>query len=59
MHVLIVEDDRDISDTLQMGLEETGFRVDVAHDGLDGEVKARTSEYDLRSCRCSSTSSSC
>jgi DNA-binding response OmpR family regulator len=47
MHVLIVEDDRDISDTLQMGLEETGFRVDVAHDGLDGEVKARTSEYDL------------
>ena len=30
MYLLVVEDHRDVADTLQMGLEEYGFRVDVA-----------------------------
>lgn len=47
MHILVVEDHRDVADTLRMGLEEYGFRVDLAPDGLDGEVKARTNTYRL------------
>ena len=47
MTVLVVEDHRDVADTLQMGLEEYGYRVDIARNGLDGEVMARTKGYDL------------
>jgi two-component system copper resistance phosphate regulon response regulator CusR len=47
MTILVVEDHRDVADALRVGLEESGYRVDVAHDGLDGEVRARTCAYDL------------
>jgi DNA-binding response OmpR family regulator len=32
---------------LKKGLEEEGFAVDVAHDGEEGDFKARTAEYDV------------
>ena len=34
--ILIVEDERKIADTLKFGLEEKGYRVDVAYDGKIG-----------------------
>jgi CheY-like chemotaxis protein len=35
-HILVVEDDEDIRDNLREFLEEEGFSVTLAHDGLDG-----------------------
>lgn len=34
--ILLVEDERKIADTLKRGLEEEGFRVEVAYDGTIG-----------------------
>jgi len=34
-HILVVEDDRDLRDTLREVLEETGYSVASAKDGLD------------------------
>ena len=47
MHLLIIEDNRDVADTLQMGLTESGYRVDLAYDGHEGEALALTNDYDL------------
>lgn len=47
MWILVVEDDRDLADSLQTGLEETGHTVEVAHDGLDGEDLAMINDYDV------------
>ena len=46
MNVLIVEDHPDVADTLQMGLEEYGYRVTVVHDGLDAEAAALVAHLD-------------
>ncbi len=34
--VLVIEDDAKTADALRRGLEAEGYRVEVAHDGLDG-----------------------
>jgi DNA-binding response OmpR family regulator len=47
MRVLLVEDHRPLARSLQQGLEEEGFAVDVAHDGEQGDFKATTAEYDV------------
>ena len=47
MRVLIVEDDRKVARFLQRALEEEGYSVDTAADGVDGAVKARVHDYDL------------
>jgi len=47
MWILVVEDDRDLADSLQTGLEETGHTVEVAHDGLEGEDLAMINDYDV------------
>jgi DNA-binding response OmpR family regulator len=39
--VLVVDDDRHIADLLQLHLEREGFRVDVAHDGVNALEKVR------------------
>lgn len=39
--VLIVEDDRSHADVLKYNLEQTGYEVTVAHDGMDGLRRAQ------------------
>ena len=36
-HVLIVEDDKSLSDVLAYNLQDAGFEVSVARDGQDGQ----------------------
>lgn len=47
MRILIVEDDRDISGFLKTSLEAELFSVDLAEDGEQGSMLARTSNYDV------------
>lgn len=47
MKVLLVEDHPPLSKSLKQGLEEEGFAVDVAKDGEEANVKARSSPYDV------------
>jgi DNA-binding response OmpR family regulator len=47
VRVLLIEDHRPLVRALRQGLEEEGFAVDVAHDGEEGDYKARTAEYDV------------
>jgi DNA-binding response OmpR family regulator len=46
MRVLLVEDHKPLARALRQGLEEEGFAIDVAHDGEEGDYKARSAEYD-------------
>jgi DNA-binding response OmpR family regulator len=46
MRVLLIDDHKPLLKTLQRGLEEEGFAVDVAEDGVEGEYKGRTTNYD-------------
>ncbi|MBI2498400.1 MAG: heavy metal response regulator transcription factor [Opitutae bacterium] len=47
MRILIVEDEVKTADYLSKGLSESGFVVDVAHQGEDGLHFAMTEYYDL------------
>jgi len=47
MRILVVEDDRKLSDIIQRGLKETGYAVDAAYDGEEGEDMAEIVPYDL------------
>lgn len=47
MRILIVEDQVKTGDYLRQGLTESGFVVDVARNGLDGQHLALTGEYDV------------
>jgi len=47
MKILVVEDEVKTAKFLKKGLEETGFVVDVAGDGLEGLHLARELEFDL------------
>ena len=46
MKVLLVEDEKRISDFVVKGLKEQGFAVDLANDGNDGYCLATTQSYD-------------
>ncbi len=46
-HILIVEDEKKLADLLQAGLEEQGFKVDIAYDGYIGKNLALNNNYDL------------
>jgi DNA-binding response OmpR family regulator len=46
MRVLLIEDHKPLCRALKQGLEEEGFAVDVAHDGEEGDFKARSADYD-------------
>jgi two-component system response regulator MprA len=46
-HILVVEDDRGIADTLSRGFIFEGYRVTVAYDGQDGLISAREQMPDL------------
>lgn len=47
MRILIVEDEVKTADYLRKGLTESGFMVEVALNGLDGQHLVQESEFDL------------
>jgi two-component system copper resistance phosphate regulon response regulator CusR len=47
MRILVVEDEPKTAAYLGKGLTESGFVVDIAHTGPDGEHLAQTQDYDL------------
>jgi DNA-binding response OmpR family regulator len=47
MRILVIEDDRKMSDLIQRGLSEIGYAVDDAYDGEEGGEMAKTVPYDL------------
>lgn len=47
MHILVVEDEKEISDFLRVSLEAECFAVDTAFDGEAGSYLGRTNNYDL------------
>jgi DNA-binding response OmpR family regulator len=47
MRILVVEDDKKVASFLEQGLREDGYLVDVAHDGVDGALKAHVHDYDV------------
>lgn len=47
MKILVIEDEIGISNFLSQGLEEEGYSVEVASDGLKGLEKATTKSVDL------------
>ncbi|MBU0859464.1 MAG: response regulator transcription factor, partial [Alphaproteobacteria bacterium] len=46
MRILIIEDDKKVSDYIKKGLTEAGHTVDCAHDGKDGLHMATSENYD-------------
>jgi DNA-binding response OmpR family regulator len=46
-HILIIEDDARIASLVQRGLEENGYQVSLAYDGLTGLRLAAQNEYSL------------
>ncbi|EHH1279660.1 heavy metal response regulator transcription factor [Vibrio parahaemolyticus] len=47
MKILIVEDEHKAGEYLQKGLIESGYVVDLVHDGVDGLYHVTSEEYDL------------
>ena len=47
MKVLLVDDDEVLAEFLRDGLTEEGHVVDVAHDGISGELAADGGDYDV------------
>ncbi|MFP7654773.1 response regulator transcription factor [Chryseobacterium proteolyticum] len=47
MNILIIEDDQRVAQLTQRGLEEQGFTVTLAYDGLSGKKLALQNDYDL------------
>ncbi|MBY0412461.1 MAG: heavy metal response regulator transcription factor [Burkholderiaceae bacterium] len=47
MRILVVEDEVKAADYLRKGLGESGYVVEVAHNGIDGQFLARENEFDL------------
>ena len=45
--ILLVEDERDLVETMIVQLEAAGYEVIVAYDGLDGLEKAKKEKIDL------------
>jgi DNA-binding response OmpR family regulator len=48
MHqILLIEDEQRIADLIKRGLEEQGFTITIAYDGLLGKKLAIANNYDL------------
>jgi DNA-binding response OmpR family regulator len=47
MRILLVEDNRRLSDSLRLSLVDDGYAVDVAYDGQEGEELAELTSYAL------------
>ena len=47
MRVLVIEDNKELSYNMKIGLENEGLVVDIANNGEDGEEKAFINDYDV------------
>jgi two-component system copper resistance phosphate regulon response regulator CusR len=47
MQILLIEDEKKTSAYLKKGLEESGYLVDIAHDGAEGLILAQEETYDV------------
>lgn len=47
MRILVIEDEKKVSDFIKKGLEEQSYVVDTAADGSEGEHLAGYNEYDV------------
>jgi len=47
MRLLIIEDETKSAEYLKKGLRDSGYQVEVAHDGIDGLFIAQSSDFDL------------
>jgi len=47
VRILLVEDNKHLSDSLRANLEDDGYVVDTAYDGTDGEEMGMMSGYDV------------
>ena len=47
MHILLIEDDKNLCDTLTYQLEQEGFSIDCCHDGRDGLDLMLQNAHDL------------
>lgn len=47
MKLLLIEDDIKTLQSIRQGLEENGYEVDIAYDGLIGKILAKRHFYDL------------
>jgi len=47
MRILVVEDNKRLSDSLRRTLEDDGYVIDTAYDGLDGEEMALMGTYNI------------
>jgi DNA-binding response OmpR family regulator len=47
MRILLIEDNRRLSDSLKATLIEDGYAVDAAYDGVEGEDMALLTSYDI------------
>lgn len=46
-NILIIEDEKNISDFLEMELEYEGYKTKVCNDGKEGLIEALNNDYDL------------
>ena len=46
-HILVVDDIKDITDTVQMILEDAGHTVDIVNSAKDAKELLRTKQYNL------------
>lgn len=47
MHVLIIEDDKDVAAYIAKGLSESGYVADIAHTGTEGLTMGQSGQYDI------------
>ncbi len=47
MRILLIEDEKRLSDVIKKGFTEQGFAVDQAFDGEEGQYLAENEQYDL------------
>ena len=47
MRILIVEDEKQLADTLALGLRQQGYATDIAYDGEEALVLTEVNVYDL------------
>ena len=47
MWILLVEDEKQLANSLKRGLEEEGYVVEVQHDGEEAELQGLVNDYDM------------
>ena len=47
MRILLIEDNRQLNNSLRLSLVDDGYAVDVAFDGVEGEALAEITPYDI------------